>query len=622
MTTSAASGRQPNELFEFAFRLGTSDGKAWPEEQYRGTERLDPEGSEEEKQKYHEYRLKLAGLLRDQILVYQDPKSRGRTYILKELPEHYHIRRKKRSKEGKDKKDKDVFDFYIYGHPTSDRSGNPRCHNSPNDFFPHLLWLISGAKDKSYCSCKLCNKTKKPEPELLKKRIAVPPDPEPAPVPAPVPATVPATVSAPAPISATSAAPQSTSMRRTASASSTTSKAAAKPASQPQPAPTVQQSTTPIPVPVIPGQHQLQPRPTPQPQPQAARAPAPTSTVPVPVPTSTASAPASTAPQDEAAIFREGEIVWYKHNNAWRIGIVLKAAPANPATATPAKCLVKPLAHAALQIDNVLKSDTDMRPFLAFSVPPVNTKEIRGRRMHEVNWQQMQAHLAGDDRQKQEFIGLEASKMAVVEIDQSYSTFNTIPEPPNSPRQRVGGLFLGAERIAVNEAVRVRLSPTEINPQWGKTAPIVMALRDIYVAADGLHVVGDVYILNETVIQQPSPQVQLPAAMLREQAFRNEIRKPLGTRYDWVCIQQNQDKREDSIRGRFYETSKLMPILDAERFKVALERGIVEDVQNYLNNRLDSSGTYMGRRKNRLETLSTSVPENFFLSLGPHVVED
>lgn len=249
---------------------------------------------------------------------------------------------------------------------------------------------------------------------------------------------------------------------------------------------------------------------------------------------------------------------------------------------------------------------------------------IKGLRMSQIDWHQIQSQYAGDDRQKQEIVGLEGSKMAVVEIDKSFSTFNAFPMNPGDPtKQSFGGLFLGAERISVNEAVRIRLAPNEVNPTWIKGLPIVMVLREIYVTTEGLHFFGDIYRLEETASQQPLPNHgQLPLTMVREQQFRNEVRKRAGTQFHWVPIQLNQHKSESVIRGRFYETSKLMPILDPARYQAALSRSLVEDVQAYLNNRLDSVGPYMGRRKNRLETLSTAVPSGFFLSLGPGIVED
>jgi hypothetical protein len=254
----------------------------------------------------------------------------------------------------------------------------------------------------------------------------------------------------------------------------------------------------------------------------------------------------------------------------------------------------------------------------------VNMREIQSMRMSQIDWLKVQNQLAGQDRQKQEIVGLEASKLVVVEIDKSYSTFNNIPLNPSDPsKQRVGGVFLGAERVSVNEAVRYRPAPNEVDSTWTNGLPIVMVLRDIIVVNDVLHFLGDIYRLEETSSQLPGQSNgQLPPAMIREQQFRNEVKRHAATRFEWVLVLQNQDKPETSIRGRFYETSKLMPILDPAKHQDALSKGVIEDVQAYLNNRLDSAGTYFGRRKNRLETLSTSVPNGFFLSFGRGIIEE
>ncbi|KAH6660444.1 hypothetical protein BKA67DRAFT_653623 [Truncatella angustata] len=670
MNTVTASGGQPNGsklVFEIALDPSCSDGKQWAEEQCKGAERLDPDASEFEKRKYQEYLLKLGSLLRNEFMVPKDRAARGRNYILKQLPQHYHIRRKARSKVEKDKKEK--YDFYIYGHPTSDRSGNPRSYASPNEFFHHLIWLIGGSGDTGNCACKLCNKSAKHEPESLKARITA--------ASVTVLANTPSAAQTPptAAPSGTSPALQATSMRRTTSTSSATARPTAvqKPSVQSLGAPTVSQpqavqslgapavshtqAVQSLGAPTVPHTQAVQSLGAPAvPHTQAVQslgAPAVPHTQAVqslgapaiaqtqaaavaPHPAALAAAfPASfssTAPSqtqapalvDEPVIFREGEVVWYKHNNAWRIGVVLKLVTSDDTPQTQAKCLVKPLAHAALQIESVLKVETDLRPFLAFSVPPVNMKELQNVRMSQVDWARIQAQYAGADRQKQEIVGLEASKKAVVEIDKSYSTFNAFPLNPAEPtKQRVGGIFLGAERIAINEAVRIRLAPEEIDATWIKGLPIVMVARDIYITSDSLHFSGDIYRLEETANQQlPSEQGQLPAAMLQEQQFRNAVNKRPGSHFRWVLVQQNKDKPEAVIRGRFYESSKLMPILDRERFQAALSRGVVEDAGTYLNNRLDSAGNYIGRCKNRIEALSTSVPAGFSLSLGQGIVED
>lgn len=288
---------------------------------------------------------------------------------------------------------------------------------------------------------------------------------------------------------------------------------------------------------------------------------------------------------------------------------------------------VKPLAHLHLQLDDLVKPETDMRPFLAFSVPPVALKEVQKVRMQNADWLHIQEAYAGNDRQRQELVGLEASKKAVVEIDHSFSLFNILSQPaPTTERQHAGGVFLGAERVSVGEAVRVRLGDHEIRPEWPKGLPVVMVLHHIFVANQGgedkLYFHGDIYRLEESTGQrQPTHNSQLPPALLREKAFRDGARPSTGTCVDWVLVFNNITKDESAIRGRFYETSRLMVILAPDQFRQSMASGAIDDVQAYLNNHLDSTGEYIGRRKNRDETLAGAVPKGFSLSLGPNVIE-
>lgn len=69
--------RNPSrQVYEFALRRTCSDGKLWPEEQYKAAERLNPDTSEADKRKHQEFLLKLGGLVRDQFLI-NDPVARS-----------------------------------------------------------------------------------------------------------------------------------------------------------------------------------------------------------------------------------------------------------------------------------------------------------------------------------------------------------------------------------------------------------------------------------------------------------------------------------------------------------------------------------------------------------------
>ncbi|ORY62898.1 uncharacterized protein BCR38DRAFT_217095 [Pseudomassariella vexata] len=556
------------KLYPFALADGSSDGKQWNDAQFNSLHsKLD-----ENDKRYADWKFKLGGMLREQLL--PGPEYRDRTYYLRSLPEHYHIRVKTNPKNGRS-------DYYLYGYPEGKK---PKPFRSPNDFFPHLLWLAGGSGDKSLCSCVLCNPDQArpdwwPEQTAFAHSVSdAPPD---------APSAV--TIASPVP----SSLGNNTGMKRSASAPGS---AASKPFTGSKQTP---QSPAPPPITPVSG-------PTSSGQPQSSET------------------PLQRVPHTQL-IFREGEVVWFKNNNAWRIGMALQTLPAEPGNSSASRCIIKPLAHAYFHNENAIKNETDMRPFLAFSVPPVNPNVTRGQLMKDIPWGQLQTQLAGEDKAKQELVGLEASKLAAIEIDHSYSTFNPMQTSQQSPDiQHVGGVFLGAERITMGEAVRVRLSQNEIDPTWTKGLPIVMVVRDIFIAAgSGLFFRGDVYRLEETANQQQAPhQAQLPAELIREKSFRDQVKQRLGTRFDWIMVQQDVTKPENSMRGRFYETSRLMPIIDAAKFQAALSKAVVEDVQAYLNDRMNSDGPYLGRRRNRSATLVGAVPDGFYLPLGPGVLED
>ncbi|KAK7927231.1 hypothetical protein PG985_004229 [Apiospora marii] len=571
-----AAGSGTSDAYPFKLDPGSSDGKAWADSDFNSGHQILPEDDK----RYIAWLFRLGSLLRDQFL--PGPEHQDRVYFLEKLPDHYHIRCKTAQNR---------LDYYLYGYPHGNK---PKAFRSPNDFFPHLLWIVGGNKDKGLCSCQLCN------PEQAK------PSWWPQPAPAPAPSTS-STIAAPkggSSISTGTAAVSATPMSRTASASSTVSK----------PAPAVKA-----------GQ-----------QPMSAPAPAQPKTIPGPVSTDPSThiqnpvlagnqVMATPQPEDKA-VFREGEAVWFLTNPTWRLGIVLQKLPAE----TPEgrlRYMIKQLAHSLLQLETHLRPENEMRPFLAFSVPAVNLPELQHTWVRNALWSQIVAKYAGDNPSRQELVGVEGSKKALIEIDHSYSLFNVISDSrPSGGKLSVRGIFLGAERINVGEAVRIRLTPQEMNPAWPKNMPTLMVLKEIFTAKsgeiDGLFFSGDIYRLEEIPRQQPAiEQPQIPPAMFNEKAFRDEVRAAAGTHFQWVPILQNVTKDETVIRGRFYETSRLMAILDQNKFDAALAKGEVEDVQAYLNNRADSKGVYVGRKKSRLEMLAGAVPANFVLPLPATIQE-
>lgn len=462
---------------------------------------------------------------------------------------------------------------------------------------PHLFWLTTGSEEVKDCQCTLCKRSvadharangpKRKSSKTITPKPAAPPGSNTA---TPIPATA---------VPVTSSAASSTAVRQPV--------ATAQPAQVPAPVPTDGQASS------APPQNQPQARPQ---EPQAvASQPVPQQQVQSQA-QQVAPATAQATPQQqqqqqqtqqqqqqqqqqqrilpptENLLFRDGEVVWFKNGPSWRLGMILQTTPQQPL-----RCLVKPLAHSALQIPAAPKAEDEMRPFLAFSVPAVSPSlvHLTSQPFNQIDWETQQRQIAQDDRNKKDLLGMEASKLAVMAIDDSYSTFNRarVPEP-TATRAFYGGIFLGSERLTISEAVRVRPGPQEQPSPRG--FPTVLSIKAIFVdstsGTEQLYFYGDILRLEEVPAAQPPTQynAQLPNVLVREKAFRDRIRAHAGVRYDWVPLPQgvNVMKLERDIRGRFYETERLMAVIDPARLQDSMSKGEVVDVQAYLNNRSKS----------------------------------
>ncbi|KAJ8122124.1 hypothetical protein ONZ43_g1600 [Nemania bipapillata] len=274
------------------------------------------------------------------------------------------------------------------------------------------------------------------------------------------------------------------------------------------------------------------------------------------------------------------------------------------------------------------KEEADIRPFLAFSIPQINAVllDFKGKALAEINWQGLQDRFGTQaDASRREGLAIEATKLAATRVDQCYSTFNPIQEVVQN-YDVFGGIFLGAEKICAGEAVRIQLAREQQEHAAEKGLPVVMVVKRILISRlDGTLVFeGSLWKLQHTPLtQQPraSNQPQLPTAMLGEKEFRDGILQSRGWSVEWVLANQNMSVDESVIRGRFYETRRLTPILNPAKFEEMLHQKHVDDIQTLLNNRGDSNSPRVGRVLNRAQAVAGAVPAGVFHSLGPDVIE-
>ncbi|KAH7031253.1 uncharacterized protein B0I36DRAFT_362971 [Microdochium trichocladiopsis] len=599
------------------WKVSRSDGKVQPRSIKSATGVRAPVPLEDPA--YERWEFLAGNALRD-LLYKPEDRLAGSDFFV-EFPGNYEIYFEARA--GKK-------DYYLYGHPSGD------SYKAARDFVPHLFWLTTSSEDIKDCQCTLCKRSiteharangpKRKSSKTTTPKAATPSSNTATPVPAPaVPVTAtptstapnqPSTISQPAPAAqvpkpVSAGGPVPAQAQQPAARPQTTPQTSAQPIiQQPAQAPAPQASSA-------PPQQQQQQNQQPQQQQQQQQSQQQQQQQPQ----------QRILPPSENVLFRDGEVVWFKNGPSWRLGIILQTTPT-----LPVRCLVKPLAHSALQIPAAPKAEDEMRPFLAFSVPAVSPSlvHLTNQPFNQIDWETQQRQIAQDDRNKRDLLGMEASKLAVMAIDESYSTFNRqgVPEPTPT-RSFYGGVFLGSERLTAGEAVRIRPGPQEQPPP--RPLPTVLSIKAIFVdstsGTEQLYFYGDILRLEEVPAAQPPPQytAQIPAAMVREKAFRDRVRAHAGVRHDWVPLPNglNVMKMERDIRGRFYETERLMTVIDPVRLQDSVSKGEVVDVQAYLNNRMEAKRPYIGRRKNRSETVVGAVPfANLPLSFGPGIIED
>lgn len=312
----------------------------------------------------------------------------------------------------------------LYGHPAG--CSDDFLYKEPHEFVPHVLWLLSDSEDRKACPCKPCHRaTGRKIPRSLVERLQAELAAKQAAVAAAE--TRPKKVAAPK----TAAVIKKKPAAATTTATEVGVKASAKdppPAKPPKRTPAFKVASTTV---------TRQASPVPAPTPVTAQGAAQTAAV----------VPAQVPVNNEPTLFRRGEMVWYQQEPAWRIGIIRQVGSAPTHAYT-----IIPLGHSLLRMPDLVKQQQQMRPFLTFSVPSVGIEAIQNKIFSEVQWQDLINNSAG----RSELIGLEASKMAAVEIDSSWSVFNQLPPEPAQPRNqaRFDGVFLGAEMIRRGDPIR------------------------------------------------------------------------------------------------------------------------------------------------------------------------
>ncbi|KAK1471444.1 hypothetical protein CCUS01_05926 [Colletotrichum cuscutae] len=317
-------------------------------------------------------------------------------------------------------------------------------------------------------------------------------------------------------------------------------------------------------------------------------------------------------------------------SSGWRLGIVAATGIINPNT-NKAELQILPMSHVNFNQSPIQTLEATTRPFLAFSVPNVSISDLQNKAYDEVDWDAFFQTITPEDTHRREVALLDSSKMAAQKVGVSFSVFSRLSETNGGKKIDYHGIFLGAERIELGDVLRVRLSAEQGVPPAAANLPdALLGLREICTAPidspGNAFFKGDIYQPitgdNQPVGGIPVPDDKLPRPLRDEIAFRNKF--AASDRWRCVLLKQNAVLREPDLKGRFYPTHKLLPLLDGQAKVLAeVQKGIVRDVQQRLNQRIDTFKTaYIGQKRTRVETFGPALPPGSVIQFEQSVRED
>ena len=495
--------------------------------------------------------------------------------MLVAFPEHYRLYEhvKKTEKDGKTEvKSKthaaggnDRQDAYLYGHP----AGRKKRYRSPADFFPHLLWLCTDESgDPDNCGCKICS------PDDLED-------------------TVPETKSK---LKQMSIRQSTIDMSRQSSGQGPTK--------------VKQEPGTPLQA-QVPSNAARSLIPTPLAQPKA---------------------------QDQhidrqynAFMYRSGELVWFKRGQAWGLGAILRRWMPSP---NQYHYTVQPLSHPFGHPPSVTKSSiADLRPWLAWSVPRYTNDALNNMpeppRYETVDWQGVAQKRYGNGD-----LEVDGSILAAKSVDSSYTLFSpnkTVENEPGVTETHYDGIYLGAEKIWVTDPLRLHPgSGTDILVLHSVIERKRISAMTQQTLSQSVYLIGDVYQLqqvshsNPDVLTPASPanNPQLPQRLTEDLAYRNarSIHGQSTASY-WKLTSVNARLGLDDIKGRWYEASLILPILQQGIFEDASRRGDIREATLWMNSRgdcINSNRPSSAQRLPRQNNLKATRREAFGRALPPN----
>jgi hypothetical protein len=232
-----------------------------------------------------------------------------------------------------------------------------------------------------------------------------------------------------------------------------------------------------------------------------------------------------------------------------------------------------------------------------------------------------------------EIVIVDASILAARAIDSTYTPFgyiNSTPamklegdvKPHYTTHQILwNGVFLGGEKIWVGDPVRLRASSGE------DVLVISQIIERPMQFSSGPHfsptkilLTGNVFSCSTLASDAVRPENQhlVPARMREDLDARNRAIQAIGgPKSYWKLIQLGQVVDLANVKGRWYETSIMAPIVNGQAsYDDCIRSGQTDSVARSFNARVDLAGAAGTRHETREEVFGRAVPDNVRLVDG------
>jgi hypothetical protein len=306
-------------------------------------------------------------------------------------------------------------------------------------------------------------------------------------------------------------------------------------------------------------------------------------------------------------LYRPGELVWFnKSTGTWGLAVISMRQLIDGKPSYRIQPLSHPLFHPPAEIKD---REEDLRPWLAWSVPSLGNTLLQNARYDQVPWERIINDYPSDPV-------VDGSILAAGSIDASYSLFEEDKTALSNEGEKLyRGIYLGGEKIWVGEPVRLNAAQdNEI---------LVLVIKKIIEHQSKSPSMSDVILSGDvwkfTKMPTPIENRDIPARMIEDLNFRNEVEHAAQTGLwsEWRISEPNAKKELKDIKGRWYETKSLLPILRGkEHFYADLAKGVAGDSGMWMNARGGQNVGNGFKYEDRESTFNRAVPPGFKVSRG------